>query len=151
LNEHIPNAAHFDIDVGLYPGEYERFSVYEPEVFEKYAQLLGINNDDHLVFYGRGPFGGMLFAARCFMLFKAYGHEKVSIVNGGFADWKKNNFETESSDDYLPIKPGNFKAKYELDKHFIRFEEFNKKGGILDNTSLANVFDARGRAEFSTS
>jgi 3-mercaptopyruvate sulfurtransferase SseA len=64
---------HFDVDIGQYPGKYEKYSLYEPEIFEKYAQLLGLNSEDHLVFIGRGPFGGMLFSARCFMLFKVSG------------------------------------------------------------------------------
>lgn len=75
MSEHIPGAVHFDMDVGQFPGKYERFSLYEPEMFEKYAQLLGINGDEHLILYGRGPFGGMLFPSRCFMVFK------VSIVD----------------------------------------------------------------------
>jgi len=148
LNEHIPGAIHFDMDVGLYPGKFERFSLYEPEIFEKYAQLLGINGDEHLVFYGRGSCGGMLYPARCFMLFKSYGHEKLSIVDGGFADWKKRGFEVESSNDYSIVPKGNFEAKNEIDKNIISFEEFNKEGGILDNKDLANVFDARIRPQF---
>jgi 3-mercaptopyruvate sulfurtransferase SseA len=72
----------------------------------------------------------------------------MSLVNGGFADWKKNNFETESTNDYPSIERGNFKAKNELDKNIIKFEEFNKKGGILDDTSLSNVFDTRIRPQF---
>ena len=70
LQSHIPTARHFDLDLALYPGRTERFALYEPEVFQQYAQLLGLCRDDEIVLYSRGPFGGMLFAARSFWLFK---------------------------------------------------------------------------------
>jgi 3-mercaptopyruvate sulfurtransferase SseA len=69
-------------------------------------------------------------------------------VNGGFDDWKRQGFETESSKDYPEVARGDFKANNEIDKHFISFEEFNKEGGILDNRELANVFDTRVRPQF---
>lgn len=153
------------MDIGLFLGRYEKYSMYEPEIFEKYAQLLGLNNDHHLAFYGRGAFGGMLFPSRCFMLFKVkilkfvktfnlcfqeYGHDKLSLVNGGFADWKRQGFEVQSTkgNDYEEVERGNFKAKNDIYTHIISFEEFNKEGGILDDTSLANVFDTRIRPQF---
>ncbi|KAI6170690.1 putative thiosulfate sulfurtransferase mpst-1 [Aphelenchoides bicaudatus] len=150
LKEHVPGSVHFDLDVGQYPGKYEKFSLYKPEIFEKYAQILGINGDEHLAFIGRGPFSGMLFPARCYMLFKCYGLNKLSLVDGGFADWKRNGFEIESTkgNDYPEVPRGNFKAKDEIAKNMISFEEFNKEGGILDNKDLANVFDNRVRPQF---
>ncbi|KAI6186345.1 hypothetical protein M3Y98_00123000 [Aphelenchoides besseyi] len=150
LKSHLPGSVHFDIDVGLYPGKFERFSVYEPEVFQEYARLLGINNEDHLVFYSRGPFGGMLFASRCFWLFKGYGHEKLSLLDGGFSNWQNHGFDVESTagTDYPPVKEGNFTAQNELDRFYIRFEEFNRQGGVLDKPESANLLDSRIRAQF---
>jgi 3-mercaptopyruvate sulfurtransferase SseA len=54
LDSHIPTAAHLDLNIAMYPGKYEKFSLYEPEIFEKYIQSLGINTNDYLVLYGRG-------------------------------------------------------------------------------------------------
>ena len=33
----------------MYPGRYERFALYGPEDFQRYAQLLGIYRDDDIV------------------------------------------------------------------------------------------------------
>lgn len=75
LKEHIPSAIFFDIDAAFYASENERFNLYEPKIFEKYAQLLNLNSDDHLVFYGRGEsMTAMLFAARVYWLFKVCIH-----------------------------------------------------------------------------
>jgi len=147
LNEHIPGAIHFDIDAAMFPGQFERFSIYEPDVFTKYAQLLGINSDDHLVFYGRGSFGGMLFPSRCYMLFKGYGHKKLSLLDGGFADWQRNGFDVEKTNgsDYPPVKLGDFVATNRLDEFVVKFEEFNV---VLDHPDTANLFDSRIRGQF---
>ncbi|KAI6199529.1 Isocitrate dehydrogenase [NAD] subunit, mitochondrial [Aphelenchoides besseyi] len=128
LKSHLPGSVHFDIDVGLYPGKFERFSVYEPEVFQEYARLLGINNEDHL----------------------GYGHEKLSLLDGGFSNWQNHGFDVESTagTDYPPVKEGNFTAQNELDRFYIRFEEFNRQGGVLDKPESANLLDSRIRAQF---
>lgn len=71
LTSHIPTAQFLDIDAAFYPSIHERFASYPSEIFEKYAQLLGINADDHLLFYGRGnAFSTMIFPARVYWLFK---------------------------------------------------------------------------------
>ncbi|VDM79082.1 unnamed protein product [Strongylus vulgaris] len=68
--EHIPGATHFNVDVAYYPSQYIRFDLYPPEMFEKYVQLLGINEGDHVVIYSRGAMGGMIWAARAWWTFK---------------------------------------------------------------------------------
>ncbi|KHJ91692.1 rhodanese-like protein [Oesophagostomum dentatum] len=87
--EHIPGAIHFNVDAAYYPSQYIRFDLYPPQEFEKYVRLLGINNGDHIVIYSRGPVAGMLWAARAWWTFKVYGHNKVSVLNGGLDAWKK--------------------------------------------------------------
>ncbi|MDX5379199.1 MAG: sulfurtransferase [Halomonas sp.] len=58
---------------------------------------LGIGNDDTVVVVpaGTGPtdFGS---AARVYWTFKALGHDEVAILNGGFAGWEQQGFETAS-------------------------------------------------------
>ncbi|WFM72120.1 sulfurtransferase [Halomonas sp. CKK8] len=58
---------------------------------------LGIDNDDTVVVVssGTGPtdFGS---AARVYWTFKALGHDEVTILNGGFAGWEQQGFETAS-------------------------------------------------------
>ena len=57
----------------------------------------GIKNDDHVVLYGRSE--EMAFnvpLARIWFLFKLFGHEKVSILDGGFKSWTDNKFPVSS-------------------------------------------------------
>ncbi|KAK6057379.1 hypothetical protein COOONC_05102 [Cooperia oncophora] len=71
LEEHIPGAVLYDINVAHFPSKYIIFDLYPPEEFEKYIRLLGVNNNDHVVVYGRGSFAGMMWPARAWWTFKA--------------------------------------------------------------------------------
>uniref|UniRef100_A0A914C3V5 Rhodanese domain-containing protein n=1 Tax=Acrobeloides nanus TaxID=290746 RepID=A0A914C3V5_9BILA len=152
LQSHIPTAVHIDLNIAMYPGRYQKFSLYEPEIFEKYIQLLGVNAGDHLILYGRGPFGGMLWPAKFYWLFKSYGHHKVSLVNGGFADWIRNGFGIESFKETPKIKSGNWEAKDRLDLN-ITYEELvkNEPENSTDLNELAkkaNILDSRIRGQY---
>lgn len=58
---------------------------------------LGIGNDDAVVIVpaGTGPtdFGS---AARIYWTFRVLGHDRVAILNGGFAGWQEQGFEVAS-------------------------------------------------------
>ncbi|KAK0411964.1 hypothetical protein QR680_005950 [Steinernema hermaphroditum] len=151
LSSRIPESIFADMDVAMYPGQYERFSLYEPEVFEQYVQLLGIDKGEHLIFYGRGAFGGMLFPSRFAMLFKAYGHHKFSLLDGGFDHWKSQGSEVDTSPNPIQLKKGDWKATDNLQIN-ITFEELEKKDAegkdMIDHPEKVNFLDARIRAQF---
>jgi thiosulfate/3-mercaptopyruvate sulfurtransferase len=152
LKSHIPTARHFDLDLAMYPGRFERFSLYEPEVFQRYAQLLGIYRDDQIVLYGRGPFGGMLFSSRSYWLFKAYGHKEISILNGGLEAWTKAGYETETLTEMPKWEKGNWLARDCRHKN-ITFEELTEKDvkqkDILEKHDEFNLLDTRLRVHFN--
>uniref|UniRef100_A0A915DBK7 Rhodanese domain-containing protein n=1 Tax=Ditylenchus dipsaci TaxID=166011 RepID=A0A915DBK7_9BILA len=153
LKAHIPGSIHIDLNAAFFPAEFQRFGVYEPDVFEQYARLLGINKEDHLVFYGRGP-GAMLFPARIFWLFKSYGHTNASILNGGLGSWQKEGYELESLEEPLKPQRGNWTAKDCLNTNYITFEELTSHVVEHENTETVtfdnklNILDARVRAQF---
>ena len=90
LEGHIPTSIHSDYlndgwrvgrddVVGLLPSEAE---------FQALARKLGVSQDSHVVLIPAGvsstDFGS---SARAYWTFKVFGHDKVSILNGGFAAW----------------------------------------------------------------
>uniref|UniRef100_A0AC35ESB9 Rhodanese domain-containing protein n=1 Tax=Panagrolaimus sp. PS1159 TaxID=55785 RepID=A0AC35ESB9_9BILA len=137
------------------PGEFERFSFLEPGKFQQYVQSLGINNNDHIVLYSRGPMGGMLFSSRAYWIFKCYGHgDNISILNGGLDAWTKAGYETESLTDQSPKIPvGNWTAEYSLYDHIINFYDLTTKDrsgkDVFEKSSDVNIFDARPSAQFN--
>ncbi|CAJ0601988.1 unnamed protein product [Cylicocyclus nassatus] len=148
--EHIPGAVFFDLDAAYYPSQYIRFDLYPPEEFEKYIRLLGINAGDHVVIYARAQYAGMLWAVRVWWTFKLYGHDNVSVLNGGLNAWKKAGKPV--SDDVPVVEPGDWKAQ-PIDKSIlITFEELNEKRpgrpSIFDDLSKINLLDGRPASEF---
>uniref|UniRef100_A0A1I8BHV1 Rhodanese domain-containing protein n=1 Tax=Meloidogyne hapla TaxID=6305 RepID=A0A1I8BHV1_MELHA len=67
---HLENSIPFNLNIATYPSWNERQSLYSPELFQQYIQRLGIDQNDQLVIYGRGPNGGMLQSARVWFLFR---------------------------------------------------------------------------------
>ena len=56
------------------------------EEFTKHVSGLGINNNHHIIAYDSTGIGS---AARVWWMFRLYGHEQISVLNGGLPAWKK--------------------------------------------------------------
>ncbi|CEF69214.1 Sulfurtransferase [Strongyloides ratti] len=146
LTSHIPHGTFFDFDCAMFPGRYERFSFYQPELFEIYAKKLGINRYEHLVFYSRGPYNGALFAAKAFRLFKCYGHENMSILDGGFDKWCKDGFKIESGTNDENNEIGNWSGSDNFSIN-VKYSELVKKNDdekdMFEDLSKTIFLDAR--------
>ena len=86
---HIPGAllAHLDRDLsGRKTGANGRHPLPDPQDFEKWLEKTGLTPHDQAVCYDGGP-GAM--AARLWWMLRWVGHEKVAVLDGGFAKWTK--------------------------------------------------------------
>lgn len=149
LSGHIPTALHICLGVATYPSEYERYALYPPEIFQEYVQILGINADEHLILYARGILGGMLHAAKIAWLFKTYGHEKVSLIDGGYDEWIKQGYEITKDD--VKLSRGTWKAVDNFSKYNVKFELLESQHGdrkYIEYIDDLNLVDARGRGQF---
>lgn len=45
----------------------------------------------------------MLFASKIAWIFKSYGHENVSLVDGGFDAWRGKSYDVSTDDVKLPV------------------------------------------------
>jgi thiosulfate/3-mercaptopyruvate sulfurtransferase len=104
---HLPGALPFDFRRVADPGSPLHDTVCSPEVFEAYARELGIS-DQHVVCYSQGRFSG---AARAFWLFRLFGHERVSVLDGGLAQWRAED-RALSSEPSPTVEPGAFSASF---------------------------------------
>uniref|UniRef100_A0A0R3RQD8 Rhodanese domain-containing protein n=1 Tax=Elaeophora elaphi TaxID=1147741 RepID=A0A0R3RQD8_9BILA len=149
LEKHIPQAVHIDLNIATYPGLYESYAMYPPEIFQKYARLLGISRSEHIVLYGRQYIAGMMLPCRISWLFKYYGHGAVSIVDGGLAAWEKDGGEITR--EVPEITPGDWEAELCSDC-IVTYEQLVEKDSsgmnIFDKTDQINFFDTRPRDQF---
>ncbi len=102
---HIPGALLVDWkrDLNRYP---ER-DVVSREEFEALMSRLGVENEDHVVLYGDYS---NWFAAFAYWVFKMYGHEKVSLLNGGRDRWIREGRPLTKEEPPKP-EPSQYKAK----------------------------------------
>ncbi|CAM6123914.1 unnamed protein product [Calypogeia fissa] len=91
---HIPGALFFDIDaIGDITSEMPHMLPSE-DAFSAAASALGLRNDDNIVVYdGKGIFS----AARVWWMFRAFGHDKVWVLDGGLPQWLQQKYPVESA------------------------------------------------------
>jgi thiosulfate/3-mercaptopyruvate sulfurtransferase len=87
LDGHIPGASYLDLDRDLSgePGERGRHPLPEAATFEAAACRAGISADTLVVAYDEAAEGG---AARLWWLLRHFGHDEVTVLNGGLAGWR---------------------------------------------------------------
>lgn len=82
---HIPGAIRFDIDDVKDPDNPLPHMVPDAATFAMKVGALGISSNDHVVVY---DVYGMMSAARVWWMFRLFGHDKVSVLNGGMPKWR---------------------------------------------------------------
>ena len=83
-NTHIPHALYFDIDKVCDIDSDLPHTVPTESQFENNMEELGINNKSHIIIYSRDGIGT---SPRAWWLCKLFGHQNVSILNGGLKAW----------------------------------------------------------------
>ena len=107
-------------------------------VFAREAQKLGINADSHIVVYDAK---GLYSAARVWWMFKAMGHNKVAVLDGGLPAWLDARYPLEPGLSKASVL-GDFVAKPQAD-YFVGADFVRAK------LSQINVIDARSEGRFA--
>ncbi len=139
---HIPGARFLD-QRKLYAGGFKPDgpgTILSKADFEALMSELGITPEDHVVVYGnpRSP-----FVARAYWVLKAYGHEKVSYLDGGLDAWLAKKYPTTS--EVPQITKTTYTAK-EIDESLWANAEYVK--GKLGDSGVV-IVDARSPAEYN--
>ena len=136
---HIPGAlfARLDHDLsGPKNGRNGRHPLPAPDIFGAWLASQGVRNTDQVVAYDAAN-GAM--AARLWWLARWVGHDAVSVLDGGFAQWLKEKRPTTI--DVPLFTPFNYPIK--LRKHFAVDVNFVSK-----NVKSLFLLDARAPARY---
>ena len=134
--EHIKNAIFFDIDKFSNKKTELPHMLPNEEEWEKIVSNLGITNEDRIIVYDNSD---VISSCRCWYTFIFFGHNPnlISVLNGGFLKWKKENRETTNKvsnyekKNYKAIKISHLvKSKEEIDKNILE-----KKFQVVDARS----------------
>ena len=136
--EHIPGAAFFDVDGISDPSIDLPHMIPKPADFATAVSALGIANDHHVVCYDSY---GLMSAARAWWMFRLYGHDRVSVLDGGLAKWKREGRPVDGKP-IAQVKT-NFTARF-------RPELVRAKADVKANiaSKAAQVLDARSAGRF---
>ncbi|CAH3144327.1 unnamed protein product [Porites lobata] len=138
--EHISTATYMDMFKGVENTPLYPRNIPDAATFQTNARGSAVNNSDHVIVY-EDIFGNFM-AGRAWWMFKLFGHENVSVMDGGLAKWKGDGFETTTA--LAKKKEGDLTAKFNP-KWIVKFEE------MVENLTSrkAQVCDSRGPAMYN--
>jgi thiosulfate/3-mercaptopyruvate sulfurtransferase len=113
LQGHIPGALFFHVDHDLALPPYQgpgRHPLPTAEVFAETASRAGIGRETHVVAYDST---GGATAARLWWLLRYFGHDKVSLLDGGITRWTAEGRALQKEIRHFPR--ANFTAKPQRD------------------------------------
>lgn len=128
---YIPKSQYFDIDKIADLSSHMAHMLPSAQNFAKAMSNMGIKNSDHIICYDKY---GIRSAPRVWLTFKTFGHEQVSILNGGLPSWVEAN-KALVSDLITPQSSNEYVVKDPLIKvanadHV--FKSINTKHQIID-------------------
>ena len=144
LEGHIPGAAYADLDQDL-AGPVTEYTGRHPlpettAACDTFGRL-GIDNDTTVVVYDSG--NGGVAASRAWWLLRWLGHQRVALLDGGFAAWNAAGYALESG--MSTVEPRTFSGVANNDL-VITTAEILARGDAIDEL---NIIDARDAARFS--
>ena len=136
---HIPGAAFFDVDAIADRTTPLPHMLPSAAQFARQVGELGISNRDLVVVY---DVRGVVSAARVWWTFRAMGHDRVAVLDGGLRKWTAEGRPVETGPP--KVAPARFRAH--LRRAIVRnLEQVRRNIG----TRREQVLDARSRGRFA--
>lgn len=141
LGQHIEGAQFFDIDAVADQDAPLPHTMPDADYFASCVSAMGISNKDHVVVYDQS--GAYMASARAWWMFRAFGHDKVYVLEGCLKAWIDGGYRVASGPADAP-KMGEFTAT-------MRSDLTVSKNDLLGNidTHGIRVLDARPPGRFS--
>ena len=129
---HIPGAlfAHLDRDLSApKTGTNGRHPLPEPKTFVSWLGKQGLQLTDQVVCYDGGT-GAM--AARLWWMMRWIGHEKVAVLDGGFAKWQRESRPVTADVQSVTTAAYPGRAKTSMVAYLSHVEKKLKRAALLD-------------------
>jgi len=137
---HIPGALFFDLDATSDRSVPLPHMLPPPAAFAEAMSALGLSDSDDLVIYDGS--GVNLSAPRVWWTFRTFGHDRVSVLDGGIGKWRREHRPIEQGVVTLP--PGRFTAR--LDRGAVR-DLASVRANI--HQGMEQLVDARSTGRFA--
>ncbi len=108
VSANIPGARFFDLDDVCDHATTLAHMLPSPPAFAAAMAGLGVSDADHVVVYDQR---GLFSAARLWWMLRVFGHDKVSVLDGGLPGWVAAGFGVEAGEPAGAVM-GDFNAIY---------------------------------------
>ncbi len=140
LHGHIPGAVYADWTQDIIDKtDSVSVQIAPPEVFAQAMAERGISNDTHVIAVDHA--GGQ-FSTRLWWALKYYGHDKVSVLEGGYLRW--NAEERLLEDGPVEVPQGEFSVNIRPEWR----KTYADLLGMIGNPGI-QILDARDTAQFT--
>jgi thiosulfate/3-mercaptopyruvate sulfurtransferase len=112
LAGHLPGAIFFDLDASSDQTTPLPHMLPDAAAFARRMGSLGLSDPDDLIVYDGS--GINLSAARAWWMFRAFGHPRVALLDGGSEKWRREGRPLERGAPPPPV-PGRFTARLNRD------------------------------------
>jgi len=136
---HIPGAIYFDIDAISDPDNSLPHMMPTAEAFAAAVGAMGISNDHRVIVYDAD---GLFSAPRVWWMFRAFGHNNVALMTGGFRSWQNEGHPV--TDEIPSPQAAAFSAQ--LNPNMVRSKE-QMRANMDSGAEL--VLDARAANRFA--
>ena len=142
----IPGACRFDINKVADQTNPLPHMIPPATEFAAAVSAMGIGDDDHVVIYDDST---ILPATRVWWMFRLFGHERVSVLDGGLAAWRRGGGEMETTPPQTPVQTaasGQFTARPPVGTQVIDMPTIQ---AMIKADSLGQLADARAVGRFA--
>ena len=138
----ISGSGRFDIDQIADKSSPLPHTLPSAELFQSQMQSLGLNNDDHVIVYCDSVY---LSAARAWWMLRLFGHEKVSVLDGGLKSWLAISGPTEFGPKNS-VNKGSFSIRAPVGAQVIPMESLRR---LVELGVAGQIADARSTGRFA--
>ncbi len=142
IERRIAGAGRFDIDKIADTNSSLPHTLPDAQFFQKQMQILGVNNDDHVVVYCDSVF---LSAARAWWMLRLFGHSRVSVLDGGLKAWMAINGALDSGEAIPSTSLGDFSLRPSVGAQAIPMTSLLQ---LVENGIAGQIADARSPGRF---
>ena len=138
----IAGAGWFDIDQIADKSSNLPHALPSAEFFQSKMQALGIENDDYVIVYCDSVF---LSAARAWWMLRLFGHDRVSVLDGGLKSWVAISGATESGP-ATSTNLGGFTVRASAGAQVVRIATLRP---LVERGIAGQIADARSPGRFA--
>ena len=138
----IAGSLRFDIDKIADKSSPLPHTLPAADQFQSQMQDLGLENDDHVIVYCDSVF---LSSARAWWMLRLFGHEKVSVLDGGLKSWLARSGATESGA-MIDAPKGGFTVRAPVGAQMIPMDSLRQ---LVELGVAGQIADARSAGRFA--